>query len=65
MRGVDTIELAEKFYSIQGEAISIGKPAFFIRFSGCNLRYVFCDTKYSWQKGKDYAVNDVVKEIKK
>lgn len=65
MRGVDTIELAEKFYSIQGEALSIGKPAFFIRFSGCNLRCQFCDAKHSWVKGKEYVINDIVKDIKR
>ena len=29
--------LGEHFYSIQGEGNTVGKPAYFIRFSGCNL----------------------------
>ncbi len=39
--------VSEIFYSIQGEGITIGYPAIFIRFCGCNLRCPFCDTKYA------------------
>lgn len=37
----------EIFYSIQGEGHSAGRPAVFIRFSGCNLRCPFCDTDHT------------------
>ena len=37
----------EIFYSIQGEAHHAGKPAVFIRFSGCNLHCEWCDTDHS------------------
>ena len=30
-------KIKEIFYSIQGEGFNMGKPAIFIRFSGCNL----------------------------
>lgn len=36
----------EIFYSLQGEGVNAGKPAIFIRFSGCNLRCPFCDTEH-------------------
>jgi 7-carboxy-7-deazaguanine synthase len=36
----------EIFYSIQGEGHRTGRPAVFIRFSGCNLRCPFCDTDH-------------------
>ncbi len=54
----------ESFYSIQGEGASSGKPAVFLRLSGCNLRcsgfsykdpktgeHLGCDTKQLWQSG--------------
>lgn len=64
-RNKKRIELSEKFYSIQGEALSIGRPAFFIRFPLCNLKCVFCDTKYTWERGDDYHFHSLIKEIRK
>ena len=39
-------KINEIFYSIQGEGLHAGRPAHFIRFSGCNLHCPFCDTKH-------------------
>lgn len=36
----------EIFYSLQGEGRWAGRPAIFIRFSGCNLACPFCDTDF-------------------
>jgi organic radical activating enzyme len=41
------LQLAEIFYSIQGEGEHTGKPAVFVRLAGCNLSCDFCDTDYS------------------
>lgn len=41
------LQLAEIFYSIQGEGTYAGTPAIFIRLAGCNLSCDFCDTDYS------------------
>lgn len=38
----------EIFHTIQGEGVSVGAPAVFIRASGCNLHCVWCDTDYTW-----------------
>jgi 7-carboxy-7-deazaguanine synthase len=41
------LQLAEIFYSIQGEGAWSGTPAVFVRLAGCNLACDFCDTDYS------------------
>ncbi|HET9097311.1 MAG TPA: 7-carboxy-7-deazaguanine synthase QueE [Candidatus Baltobacteraceae bacterium] len=41
------LQLAEIFYSIQGEGAHSGTPAVFVRLGGCNLSCDFCDTDYS------------------
>lgn len=38
----------EVFYTLQGEGVSVGTPAVFIRLSLCNLQCVWCDTPYTW-----------------
>jgi 7-carboxy-7-deazaguanine synthase len=38
----------EIFHTIQGEGISVGEPAVFIRASRCNLHCVWCDTDHTW-----------------
>ncbi len=41
------LQLAEIFYSVQGEGTWTGTPAVFVRLAGCNLACDFCDTDYS------------------
>jgi 7-carboxy-7-deazaguanine synthase len=38
----------EIFHTIQGEGVSAGMPAVFIRASRCNLHCVWCDTDHTW-----------------
>lgn len=39
-------KINEIFYSLQGEGHHSGYPSVFIRFSGCNLKCPFCDTRH-------------------
>lgn len=39
-------KINEIFYSLQGEGFHTGTPAVFVRFSGCNLKCGFCDTRH-------------------
>ena len=53
----------ERFYSLQGEGYHTGTPAVFVRFSGCNLRCAFCDTKH--QEGQMMSLQEIVDEVNK
>lgn len=44
--------LMEDFYTIQGEGVHTGKPAYFIRFAGCDVKCWWCDVKDSWDESK-------------
>ena len=56
------LQLAEVFYSVQGEGTWTGTPAVFVRLAGCNLSCSFCDTDYSL---KFFAsVEDVVTRVR-
>jgi organic radical activating enzyme len=56
------LQLAEIFYSIQGEGTWTGMPAVFVRLAGCNLACDFCDTDYST---KFFAgVDEVVEKVR-
>jgi 7-carboxy-7-deazaguanine synthase len=61
------VQIAEIFYSIQGEGRFIGIPSVFIRTSGCNLRCVWCDTPYtSWTpEGEKWGVREILREVAK
>jgi len=58
------LQLAEIFYSIQGEGTWSGTPAVFVRLAGCNLACDFCDTDYSLKffAGTDEVVRMVERE---
>lgn len=50
-------KVVEKFVSINGEAQRAGELACFIRFAGCNLCCVYCDTKWANEDNAPYEIH--------
>lgn len=57
-----SLRLTEIFTSIQGETSFSGLPTTFVRLSSCNLRCSWCDTPYSFSRGSEWQLADIVKE---
>ena len=57
-----TLQLAEIFYSVQGEGTWTGTPAVFVRLAGCNLACDFCDTDYALKFVA--SIDDVVARVR-
>ena len=49
------MKVVEKFVSINGEGSKAGQLAVFIRFAGCNLDCVYCDTKWANEENVSYS----------
>lgn len=54
-------KINEIFYSLQGEGRHAGVPTVFVRFSGCNLKCSFCDTRH--QDGKMMADEEIAEKV--
>jgi organic radical activating enzyme len=61
------LPIMEEFYSLQGEGIQTGKPAYFLRIGGCKVGCYFCDVKESWDANKHSLtpVDKIVQRILK
>ena len=57
------MKIKEIFYSLQGEGSMTGRPAIFVRFSGCNLACPFCDTDF--KGGETYTEDELIEAIEK
>jgi organic radical activating enzyme len=58
-------QIAETFYSIQGEGATAGLPAVFVRLQGCSVGCHWCDTKYSWDPnaGREVELPALLEEV--
>ncbi|MDF1760001.1 MAG: 7-carboxy-7-deazaguanine synthase QueE [Coxiellaceae bacterium] len=61
----ESLRITEIFYSLQGEADTVGWPTLFIRLTGCPLRCQYCDTEYAFHGGKRISLDDIVAQAQK
>ena len=61
--GERRLKITEIFYSLQGEADSVGFPTVFVRLTGCPLRCKFCDTAYAFHGGEWRSVEQVLANV--
>ena len=58
-----SLRITEIFFSLQGEARTVGRPIVFVRLTGCPLRCVWCDTEYSFQGGERMSLEEVLAQV--
>lgn len=59
----ESIKVTEIYKSLQGESSYAGFPCTFVRLTGCPLRCRWCDTAYGFTGGKDYSIDEILKEV--
>ena len=57
------LKITEIFYSLQGEALTVGIPTTFIRLTGCPLRCQYCDTAYAFSGGEWMGINEIMERV--
>jgi 7-carboxy-7-deazaguanine synthase len=59
----ESLRITEIFYSLQGEARTVGLPTVFVRLTGCPLRCTYCDTEYAFHGGMQRPLSDILDEV--
>ncbi|MCG8415615.1 MAG: 7-carboxy-7-deazaguanine synthase QueE [Pseudomonadales bacterium] len=57
------LRITEIFYSLQGEARTVGVPTVFVRLTGCPLRCQYCDTAYAFEGGEMMSLEDIMAQV--
>ena len=60
-----SLRITEIFYSLQGEARTVGLPTVFVRLTGCPLRCGYCDSEYAFYGGERKLISDILAEVAK
>jgi 7-carboxy-7-deazaguanine synthase len=63
MSAPDCLRINEIFFSLQGEADSVGWPTVFVRLTGCPLRCQYCDTEYAFHEGEWQSIDAVLEAV--
>jgi 7-carboxy-7-deazaguanine synthase len=58
-----SLRITEIFYSLQGEARTVGVPTVFVRLTGCPLRCSYCDTAYAFSGGSQLSLGEVLTQV--
>jgi 7-carboxy-7-deazaguanine synthase len=57
------LKITEIFFSLQGEALTVGIPTTFVRLTGCPLRCQYCDTEYAFSGGEWMSFDDILQQV--
>lgn len=57
------LRITEIFYSLQGEARTVGYPTVFVRLTGCPLRCHYCDSEYAFFGGEKLLLDDILGQV--
>ncbi|NQD38624.1 7-carboxy-7-deazaguanine synthase QueE [Permianibacter sp. IMCC34836] len=57
------LRLTEMFFSLQGEARTVGWPTVFIRLTGCPLRCGYCDSEYAFYGGEYHELEAILAKV--
>ena len=63
MTNQSRLKITEIFFSLQGEALTVGIPTTFVRLTGCPLRCRYCDTAYAFSGGDWMDIDEILEQV--